>query len=183
MNMHINEVTQELSISEFFELTFRPAPVELYLTSFVTKELTNELFFSIIKPSLGRLNTTGIFRNLFLYIFDTISRTVSLTRLVNCIQEFTKKYGDYDPSNVFQRLGDCTGRDFLNAFLDKIPEKSLHKILPMIVASNMPITIFLPNDTIHSDKGLRILTGLYNVMTARKYHLFLSVNSLNHDLG
>ncbi|CAG8800351.1 43829_t:CDS:2 [Gigaspora margarita] len=176
-------MTQELSVSEFFELTFGSAPVELDLTSFVTEELTNELFFSIIKPSLGMLNPSGIFRNLFPYIFDTISRTVSLTRLVNCIQEFTEKYGGDDPSNVFQRLGDCTGRDFLIAFLDKIPEKSLRKILPMIVASNIPIPIFLPNDTIHSDKGLRILNGLYNVMTARKYHLFLSVNSPNHDLG
>ncbi|RIB05800.1 hypothetical protein C2G38_2218633 [Gigaspora rosea] len=176
-------MTQELSVSEFFELTFGPAPVELDLTSFVTEELTNELFFSLIKPSLGMLNPSGIFHNLFPYIFDTISRTVSLTRLVNCIQEFNENYGGDDLSNVLQHLGDCTSRDFLIAFLDKIPEKSLSKILPIIVASNMPIPIFLPNDTIHSDKGLRILKGLYNVMTTRKYHLFLSVNSPNHDIG
>ncbi|RIB15890.1 hypothetical protein C2G38_2191417 [Gigaspora rosea] len=128
------------------------------------------------------LNPSGIFRNLFPYIFDTISRTVSLTRLVNCIQEFNENYGGGDQSNVLQHLGDCTGRDFLIAFLDKIPEKSLSKILPIIVASNMPIPIFLPNDTIHSDKGLRILNGLYNVMTTHKYHHFFSVNSPNHNI-
>ncbi|CAG8842361.1 21492_t:CDS:1, partial [Racocetra persica] len=78
-----------------------PALIELDLTSFVTEELTNELFFSIIKPLLEMLNPSEIFRNLFPYIFDTISRTVSLTRLINCIQEFNEKGGD-DPSNVLQ---------------------------------------------------------------------------------
>ncbi|CAG8726177.1 32539_t:CDS:1, partial [Racocetra persica] len=73
----------DLNISDFFELSFGLGPIELDPTSFVTEELTYELFISLIEPSLCEPNPRGIFRKLFPYLVDNINRTISITKLAN----------------------------------------------------------------------------------------------------
>ncbi|CAG8795334.1 17534_t:CDS:2, partial [Dentiscutata erythropus] len=170
--------SSDLTVDDFFKLSFGLTPIELDPTEFVTNELTKELFVSLIEPSLKEQNPTGIFRNLFPYIVDTISRTVPITILVNYIQEINENGDIYQ---ILQRFEECIGRDFLIAFLDKIPENSFSKILHTTVAANIPIPIYLPNNT-HSQKGLKVLNGLRDIIAACNYHLFISVNQANTDL-
>ncbi|CAG8560152.1 2939_t:CDS:10 [Gigaspora margarita] len=90
--------------------------------------------------------------------------------------EFTKELfvSLIEPSLKEQNL---TG---IFSFLDKIPTNSLSKILSTFVAANIPIPIYLSNDT-HSQKGLKVLNELHDVIVAHKYHLFISVNQANTD--
>ncbi|CAG8681188.1 26707_t:CDS:2 [Dentiscutata erythropus] len=173
----------DLTIDDFFKLSFGLTPIELDPTEFVTNELTKELFSSLIEPSLKEPNPTGIFRNIFLYLVDIIvSRTIPITRLVNYIQAINENNEFVDIYQILQRFEECTGRDFFIAFLDKIPENSFSKILHTIVAANIPIPIYLSNNK-HSQKGLKVLNGLRDIISAHNHHLFISVNQPNNDLG
>ncbi|CAG8451487.1 11715_t:CDS:2, partial [Acaulospora morrowiae] len=176
--MDVEEISN-LSIDEFFMLLFGLKPIELDPTEFVTEELTTELFVTLVEPFLKENHPTGIFRNLFPYLVDSISRTIPFTRLVTCIQELNERDEPDNLYKILKRFEECTGRDFLIAFLDKVPEKSFLKILDAIVTANIPIPIFLPNDESHSKKGLKVLNGMRDIITAHKYHLFLSVNQEN----
>ncbi|RIB03908.1 hypothetical protein C2G38_729876 [Gigaspora rosea] len=165
-----------LTVDDFFKLSFGLTPIELDPTEFVTNEFTKELFASLVEPSLKEQNPTGIFRNLFPYLVDIIGRTIPIARLVNYVQEFNDNNEFDDIYQIFQRFAEfCTGRDFLIAFLDKVPTYSFSKILNAFVAANIPIPIYLSND-IHSQKGLKVLNELRDIIVARKYHLFISVN-------
>ncbi|KAF0387350.1 interferon-induced very large GTPase 1-like [Gigaspora margarita] len=170
-----------LTVDDFFKLSFGLTPIELDPTEFVTNEFTKELFVSLIEPSLKVQNPTGIFRNLFPYIVDIISRTIPIVRLVNYVQEINENNDFDDIYQNFQRFEEfCTSRDFLIAFLDKVPTNSFSKILNTLVAANIPIPIYLSNDT-HSQKGLKVLNELHDIIVARKYHLFISVNQATTD--
>ncbi|RIB03906.1 hypothetical protein C2G38_729800 [Gigaspora rosea] len=171
----------DLTVDDFFKLSFGLIPIELDPTEFVTNEFTKELFVSLIEPSLKEQNPTGIFRNLFPYLVDIISRTIPIARLVNYVQEINGNNDFDDVYQIFQRFEEfCTSRDFLIAFLDKVPTNSLSKIINTLVAANIPIPIYLSNDT-HSQKGLKVLNELRDIIVARKYHLFISVNQANID--
>ncbi|CAG8850795.1 7162_t:CDS:1, partial [Racocetra persica] len=87
-----------------------------------------------------------------------------------------------DPKGILQQLKQCTGRDFFIAFLDKVSIKSLPKFLNTVVYANIPIPIFLPNDIVHFEKGLRILDAMYDIIDTCKYHLFISVNQENSKM-
>ncbi|CAG8483329.1 16070_t:CDS:10 [Gigaspora margarita] len=170
-----------LTVDDFFKLTFGLTPIELDSTEFVTTEFTKELFVSLIEPSLKEQNPTGIFRNAFPYLVDIISRTIPIARLVNYIQEINENNDFDDIYQIFQRFEEfCTSRDFLIAFLDKVPTNSFSKILNTLVAANITIPIYLSNDT-HSQKGLKVLNELRDIIVARKYHLFISVNQASTD--
>ncbi|CAG8494559.1 5022_t:CDS:2, partial [Dentiscutata heterogama] len=178
MNVQCNP---NLTVDDFFKLSFGLTPIELDPTEFVTNELTKELFVSLIKSSLKEQSPTGIFRNLFPYLVDTISRTIPITRLVNYIQEINENNELDDVYKILQRFEEfCTGRDFLIAFLDKVPKNSFSKILNALVAANIPIPIYLSNNT-HSQKGLKVLNGMRDIIVSRNYHLFISVNQANTD--
>ncbi|CAG8470533.1 14980_t:CDS:10, partial [Racocetra fulgida] len=151
-------------------LTFGLDPIELDPTEFVTNELTNELFASLIEPSLKEQNQSGIFRNLFPYLVDTICRTIPITRLVNYIQAINEDDEVDDIYKILQCFEGCT-----------VPTNSFSKILSAIVAANIPIPIYLSNDT-HSQKGLKVLNGMRDIIATRNYHLFISVNRANTDL-
>ncbi|CAG8555189.1 15288_t:CDS:2, partial [Racocetra fulgida] len=179
--MNTQDSLPSLTVNDFFKLSFGLTPIELDPTKFVTNELTIEMFASLIEPSLREQNPAGIFRNLFPYLVDTISRTVPISRLVNYIQELNENNEDSDIYQILQRFEECTGRDFLIAFLDKVPKNSFSKILHTIVAANIPIPLYLSNDT-HSQKGLKTLNGVRDIIASRKYHLFISVNQANTDL-
>ncbi|CAG8710606.1 hypothetical protein C2G38_2199759 [Gigaspora rosea] len=142
----------DLTVDYFFKLSFGINPIELDPTEFVTNELTIELFVSFIELHLKKQNPTGIFRNLFPYLVDTISRTIPLTRPVNYIQAINENNEIDETCQIIQHFEEyCTGRDFLIAFLDKVPKNSFSKILNTIVADNIPIPIYLSNDS-HSQK-------------------------------
>ncbi|KAF0450885.1 von willebrand factor type a domain protein [Gigaspora margarita] len=179
-----NQNSPDFTVSDFFKLTFGLIPVELDPTEFVTNELTDELFASLIEPSLRELNPTGIFRNLFPYLLDTISRTIPISKLINHIQEIinNENYESDDLYQILQHFEECTGSDFLIAFLDKVPKNSFSKILNTIVAANIPIPVYLSNDA-HSQKGLKVLNGMHDIITACNYHLFISINQTNTNLG
>ncbi|CAG8497250.1 15992_t:CDS:2 [Dentiscutata erythropus] len=170
----------ELGLSDFFELSFGLGPIEFDPTSFVTEELTIDLFTSLIKPSLCESNPRGIFRNLFPYLVDYINRTIPLTRFVNHVNYFIDENDKLnDPQGILQRFRKCTGRDFFIAFLDKISINSLPKLLNAVIYANIPIPIFLPNDMVNFEKGLRVLDAMHNIIDIGKYHLFVSVNQAN----
>ncbi|CAG8547790.1 9731_t:CDS:2, partial [Racocetra fulgida] len=173
----------DLNISDFFELSFGLSPIELDPNSFVTEELTYELFISLIEPSLCEPNPRGIFRKLFPYLVDNINRTISITKLANYVNDFNNENNHHnDPKGILQQLKKCTGRDFFIAFLDKVSIKSLPKFLNTVVYANIPIPIFLPNDMVHFEKGLRILDAMYDIIDTCKYHLFISVNQENSKM-
>ncbi|KAF0535876.1 interferon-induced very large GTPase 1-like [Gigaspora margarita] len=156
----------DLTVDDFFKLTFGLTPIELDSTEFVTTEFTKELFVSLIESSLKEQNPTGIFRNAFPYLVDIISRTIPIARLVNYIQEINENNDFDDIYQIFQRFEEfCTSRDFLIAFLDKVPTNSFSKILNTLVAANIPIPIYLSNDT-HSQKGLKVLSELRDIIVA-----------------
>ncbi|CAG8478301.1 4847_t:CDS:10 [Dentiscutata heterogama] len=170
----------ELGLSDFFELSFGLGPIEFDPTSFVTEELTIDLFTSLIKPSLCESNPRGIFRNLFPYLVDYINRTIPLTRFANHVNDFIDENDKLkDPQGILQRFRKCTGRDFFIAFLDKISINSLPKLLNAVIYANIPIPIFLPNDMVNFEKGLRVLDAMHDIIDIGKYHLFLSVNQGN----
>ncbi|CAG8789014.1 12517_t:CDS:2, partial [Dentiscutata erythropus] len=149
-----------LTVDDFFKLSFGLTPIKLDPTEFVTNELTEKLFASLIKSSLKEQSPTGIFRNLFLYLVDIISRKIPITRLVNYIQKINKNNEFDDVYKILQRFEEfCTSRDFLIAFLDKVSKNSFSKILNTLVAANIPISIYLSNDT-HSQKGIKVLNGM-----------------------
>ncbi|CAG8718782.1 5731_t:CDS:2, partial [Gigaspora margarita] len=173
--------SSDLTVEDFFKLSFGLTPIELDSTKFVTNEFTYEVFTSLIEPSLKKENPSEIFRNLFPYLVDTISRTIPIANLVNYIQEFNENNEFDDTYQILRRFEEfCTGRDFLIAFLDVVPQNSFLKILNTLVAANIPLPIYLSNDT-HSQKGLKILNGIRDIIVARNYKLFLSVNQANND--
>ncbi|KAF0559039.1 interferon-induced very large GTPase 1-like [Gigaspora margarita] len=177
------ERNSELGLSDFFELSFGLGPIEFDPTNFVTEELTANLFISLIKSSLCEPSPRGIFRKLFPYLVDYINRTIPLTKFAKHINDFIEENNKLsDPQGIFKRFKKCTGRDFFIAFLDKIPINSLPKLLNTVINANIPIPIFLPNDMVHFEKGLRVLDAMHDIIDIGKYHLFISVNQANSKM-
>ncbi|CAG8645040.1 31712_t:CDS:10 [Gigaspora margarita] len=154
----------DLTMDDFFKLSFGLTTITLDPTKFVTNKFTKELFVSLIDPSLKEQNPTGILCKLFPYLVDIISRTIPIARLVSHVQEI-------NVNNNFYKN---------NAFLDKIPTNFFSKILNTLVAANIPIPIYFSNDT-HSQKGLKVLNELRDIIVAHNYHLFISVNQTATD--
>ncbi|CAG8528217.1 999_t:CDS:2, partial [Ambispora gerdemannii] len=174
-----DENENTLTIDEFFEITFGSDPLDFDSTQFVTEELTVEIVSKCVERALQN-SSHGILRDLFPFLIDILSRTVSLRKLVDCIRQILRHNRNH------QRLGrleTCTGRDFLVAFLNQVPEKAMSKMLNTLVSSNIPIPILLTDQLGSYPKGLTVLSGLRELVTAKKYCLLLSFNLTTSEIS
>uniref|UniRef100_U9TEY0 Uncharacterized protein n=1 Tax=Rhizophagus irregularis (strain DAOM 181602 / DAOM 197198 / MUCL 43194) TaxID=747089 RepID=U9TEY0_RHIID len=178
-----NETQPEsLSLEEFFQITFGDEPISYDATNFVVDELTEEIFKVKVIPSL-KDPTNGILRNIFPYIIDIINRTISLQRIQDCIRQISDSKELDDSSQTLKRLVDCKGRDYLVAFLDKVPKKALSKILLSLTRANIPIPLLFTNKNDFSQKGLRVLREIHSLILQENYHLLLSFNLTTSELS
>ncbi|CAB4389182.1 unnamed protein product [Rhizophagus irregularis] len=172
---------ESLSLEEFFQLTFGDEIISYDATNFVTDELTKEIFKVKVKPFLSD-PTNGILRNIFPYIVDIINRTIPLQRIQDCIRQISDSKELDDPSQALNRLVNCKGRDYLVAFLDKVPKKALSKTLLSLTRANIPIPLLFTNKNDFNQKGLRILKEIQSLILRDKYHLLLSFNLTTSEL-
>ncbi|CAG8449872.1 3791_t:CDS:10 [Funneliformis caledonium] len=170
-----SESSEDLSLEEFFQMTFGDIAINYDATNFVTAELNEEVFKIEVGPYL-KYHTQGILRNIFPYIVDIINRTIPLQRIQDCIRQISASDNIDDPSQILKRLSNCKGRDYLVAFLDKVPKKALTKILISLTRANIPIPLLFTNKSEFSQKGLRILREIRSLVLRDKYHLLLSFN-------
>ncbi|EXX56298.1 Sey1p [Rhizophagus irregularis DAOM 197198w] len=173
--------SESLSLEEFFQMTFGDEIISYDATNFVTDELTKEIFKVKVKPSLSD-PTNGILRNIFPYIVDIINRTIPLQRIQDCIRQISDSKELNDPSQALNRLVNCKGRDYLVAFLDKVPKKALSKILLSLTRANIPIPLLFTNKNDFNQKGLRVLKEIQSLILRDKYHLLLSFNLTTSEL-
>ncbi|GBB87731.1 hypothetical protein RclHR1_14200001 [Rhizophagus clarus] len=173
---------ESLSLEEFFQMTFGDGVINYDATNFVTDELTKEIFNDKVKSCLSD-PTNGILRNIFPYIVDIINRTIPLQRIQDCIRQISDSKEFDDPSQALNRLVNCKGRDYLVAFLDKVPKKALSKILLSITRANIPIPLLFTNKNEYSQKGLRVLREIQDLVVRDKYHLLLSFNLTTSELA
>ncbi|CAI2188056.1 12548_t:CDS:2, partial [Funneliformis geosporum] len=171
-----SESLEDLSLEEFFQMTFGDDVIKYDATNFVTAELNEDVFKTEVGPYLKYHDTQGILRNIFPYIVDIINRTIPLQRIQDCIRQISASDNIDDPSQILKRLINCKGRDYLVAFLDKIPKKALTKILISLTRANIPIPLLFTNKNEFSQKGLTILREIRSLIIRDKYHLLLSFN-------
>ncbi|RGB35754.1 hypothetical protein C1646_742083 [Rhizophagus diaphanus] len=177
-----NEIQPEsLSLEEFFQLTFGDEVISYDATNFVVDELTKEIFKAKVKSCLND-PTKGILRNIFPYIIDIINRTIPLRRIQDCIRQISDSKEPDNPQQVLKRLANCKGRDYLVAFLDKVPKKALSKILLSLTRANIPIPLLFTNKNDFNQKGLRVLKEIQSLIFRDKYHLLLSFNLTTSEL-
>ncbi|CAG8659160.1 18025_t:CDS:10, partial [Rhizophagus irregularis] len=177
-----NETQPEsLSLEEFFQLTFGDEVISYDATNFVVDELTKEIFKAKVESYLND-PTKGIFRNVFPYIIDIINRNTPLRRIQDCIRQISDSKEPDDPPQVLKRLVNCKGRDYLIAFLDKMPNKALSKILLSLTRANIPIPLLFTNKNDFNQKGLRVLREIQSLILRDKYHLLLSFNLTTSEL-
>ncbi|CAI2171884.1 18637_t:CDS:10 [Funneliformis geosporum] len=169
------ETQQDLSLEEFFQITFGDEPINYDVTNFVTDELSEDVFKTEVGTYL-KDHTQGILRNIFPYIVDIINRTISLQRIQGCIRQISASDNIDDPSQILKRLTNCKGRDYLVAFLDNVPKSSLTKILLSLTRANIPIPLLFTNNCEFSQKGLKVLREIRSLILRDKYHLLLSFN-------
>ncbi|CAG8497641.1 7064_t:CDS:10 [Funneliformis mosseae] len=169
------ETQQDLSLEEFFQITFGDETINYDATNFVTDELSEDIFITEVGPYL-KDHKQGILRNIFPYIVDIINRTIPLQRIQGCIRQISASDNIDDPSQILKRLSNCKGRDYLVAFLDKVPKSSLTKILLSLTRANIPIPLLFTNNCEFSQKGLKVLREIRNLVLRDKYHLLLSFN-------
>ncbi|GBC08887.1 hypothetical protein RclHR1_08460004 [Rhizophagus clarus] len=167
-----------ISLEEFFNVTFGEEEINYDATIFITDELTKEVFKDKVVSCL-KDPTKGILRNIFPHIVDIINRTISLQRIQDCIQQISEEIDD--PSQLLRRLANCKGRDYLVAFLDKVPKKEFSKVLLSLIRANIPIPLLFTNKNEYSQKGLRVLREMHN-LTLQNYHLLLSFNLSTSEL-
>ncbi|RGB35755.1 hypothetical protein C1646_742084 [Rhizophagus diaphanus] len=172
---------ESLSLEEFFQMTFGDEIISYDATNFVTDELTKEIFKVKVKPSLSD-PTNGILRNIFPYIVDIINRTIPLQRIQDCVRQISDSKELDDPSQALNRLVNCKGRDYLVAFLDKVPKKALSKTLLSLTRANIPIPLLFTNKNDFNQKGLRVLKEIQSLILRDKYHLLLSFNLTTSEL-
>ncbi|GBB87732.1 hypothetical protein RclHR1_14200002 [Rhizophagus clarus] len=171
-----------LSLEEFFQITFGNEEINYDATNFVTDELSKEIFKDNVKSYLSD-PTNGILRNIFPYIVDIINRTIPLQRIQDCVRQISDSKKLDDPSGVLKRLVNCKGRDYLVAFLDKVPKKILSKIIFSLTRANIPIPLLFTNKNEFSQKGLRVLREIQSLIVRDKYHLLLSFNLTTSELA
>jgi hypothetical protein len=159
-------------------MTFGNEAINYDATNFVTDELTKEVFKTKMESCL-KDPTKGIFRNIFPYIVDIINRTIPLQRIQDCISD--SKDLD-DPLQILKRLTNCKGRDYLVAFLDKVPKKALSKILLSLTRANIPVPLLFTNKNGFSQKSLQVLREINSLILQDKYHLLLSLNLSTSEL-
>ncbi|CAB4389186.1 unnamed protein product [Rhizophagus irregularis] len=177
-----NETQSEsLSLEEFFQLTFGDEIISYDATNFVVDELTKEIFKAKVESCLSD-PTNGILRNIFPYIVDIINRTTPLRRIQDCIRQISDSKEPDNPPQVLKRLANCKGRDYLVAFLDKVPKKALSKTLLSLTRANIPIPLLFTNKNDFNQKGLRILKEIQSLILRDKYHLLLSFNLTTSEL-
>ncbi|CAG8497682.1 7066_t:CDS:10 [Funneliformis mosseae] len=171
-----SESSDDLSLEEFFQMTFGDDAINYDATNFVTAELNEDVFKTEVVPYLKYHNTQGILRIIFPYIVDIINRTIPLQRIQDCIRQSSASDNIDDPSQILKRLANCNGRDYLVAFLDKVPKKALTKVLISLTRANIPIPLLFTNKSEFSQKGLKILREIRSLVLRDKYHLLLSFN-------
>ncbi|GBC08884.1 hypothetical protein RclHR1_08460001, partial [Rhizophagus clarus] len=176
-----SESSNDISLEEFFSVTFGKEEINYDATNFVTDELTEEIFKAKVESRL-KDPKKGILRNIFPYIVDIINRTIPLQRIQDCIQQISISKELDDPSQTLNRLADCKGRDYLVAFLDKVPKKALSKILFSLTRANIPIPLLFTNKNEFSQKGLRVLREIHNLALQDDYRLLLSFNLSTSEL-
>ncbi|CAG8616581.1 5356_t:CDS:2 [Ambispora leptoticha] len=173
-----DENENTLTLDAFFEITFGLSPLDFDSTRFIAEELTVETVRKYVIHALQN-SSHGILRGLFPYLIDILSRTVSLRKLVDCIRQVNR----HNPNPLLACLATCTGRDFLVAFLDQVPEKAMPTMLGTLVSSNIPIPILLTDQPKPCPKGQKVLTALREVIMAKKYCLFLSFNLTTSEIS
>ncbi|PKC16021.1 hypothetical protein RhiirA5_407520 [Rhizophagus irregularis] len=124
-------------------------------TNFVVDELTNEIFRA---------------------------KDHSLQRIQDCIRQILDSKELDDPSQTLNQLVDCKGRDYLVAFLDKVPKKALSKTLLSLTRANIPIPLLFTNKNDFNQKGLRVLKEIQSLILRDKYHLLLFFNLTTNEL-
>jgi hypothetical protein len=163
-------------------MTFGDGEISYDATNFVTDELTKEIFKAKVKSCLTD-PTNGILRDIFPYIVDIINRTIPLQRIQDCIRQISDFKELDDSSRALKRLANCKGRDYLVAFLDKVPKKALSKILLSLTRANIPIPLLFTNKNEFNKKGLRVLKEIQSLILRDKYHLLLSFNLTTSELA
>ncbi|CAB5362266.1 unnamed protein product [Rhizophagus irregularis] len=149
-----NETQPEsLSLEQFFQLTFGDEVISYDATNFVVDELTNEIFRAKVEPCL-------------IYSSEQILDSKELD----------------DPSQTLNQLVDCKGRDYLVAFLDKVPKKALSKTLISLTRANIPIPLLFTNKNDFNQKGFRVLKEIQSLILRDKYHLLLFFNLTTNEL-
>ncbi|CAB4476789.1 unnamed protein product [Rhizophagus irregularis] len=176
-----SESSDDISLEEFFCVTFGKEEINYDATNFVTDELTEEIFKVEVVSRL-KDPKQGILRNIFPYIVDIINRTIPLQRIQDCIQQISISKELNDPSQLLKRLINCKGKDYLVAFLDKVPKKALSKILLSLTRANIPIPLLFTNKNEFYQKGLRVLRELHSLTLQDDYHLLLSFNLSTSEL-
>jgi hypothetical protein len=176
-----SESSDDMSLEEFFCVTFGEKEINYDATNFVTDELTEDVFKVKVVSRL-KDPTKGILINIFPYIVDIINRTIPLQRIQDCIQQISISKELDDPSQLLKRLANCKGKDYLVAFLDKVPKKALAKILLSLIRANIPIPLLFRNKNEFSQKGLRVLKEIHSLTLQDNYHLLLSFNLSTSEL-
>ncbi|CAG8433513.1 6724_t:CDS:2 [Ambispora gerdemannii] len=174
-----DENEDTLALDEFFEITFGSSPLDFDSTQFVAEELTVEIVTKYVGRALYT-SSHGIMRELFPYLIDILSRTVSLRKLVDCIRQIFRYNRNHQ---LLGFLETCTGRDFLVAFLNKVPEKAMPKMLSTLVSSNIPVPILLTDQLGSFPKGFTVLSALRELVTTKKYCLLLSFNLTTSEVN
>ncbi|CAB5362195.1 unnamed protein product [Rhizophagus irregularis] len=149
-----NETQPEsLSLEQFFQLTFGDEVISYDATNFVADELTNEIFRAKVEPCL-------------IYSSEQILDSKELD----------------DPSQTLNQLVDWKGRNYLVAFLDRVPKKALSKTLISLTRANIPIPLLFTNKNDFNQKGLRVLKEIQSLILRNKYHLLLFFNLTTNEL-